>query len=239
MAMTDQFLEIMTRDFLVHEYQKSGRSATSIAAEIGCSTPTVIRYLKREGIHQKRSLRRGDLSGQEFNFLTAIKKVPCGADRKTRWVCRCRCGNEIVVLVKRLFNNKTKSCGCLLRGPQSDRYQGTPHISKSYWGSLCRSARDRGLKFSITIQEAEKIFLDQNGMCALSGIFLVPHTGRGSSKKWTASLDRKNSFDGYTTDNVQWVHKDINRMKWHYDQDYFIELCEAVSSHAKAGMDDN
>ena len=46
----------------------------------------------------------------------------------------------------------------------------------------------------------------------------------------TASLDRIDSSKGYVKDNVQWVHKDINRMKWNFPQDKFVKLCSFVAN---------
>jgi len=34
---------------------------------------------------------------------------------------------------------------------------------------------------------------------------------------------------GYTVDNIQWVHRDINLMKQALDLDYFIEMCKKVA----------
>lgn len=48
----------------------------------------------------------------------------------------------------------------------------------------------------------------------------------------TASLDRINSNLGYEPNNVQWVHKDINKMKLDYNQQYFINMCTYVVNHA-------
>ena len=44
----------------------------------------------------------------------------------------------------------------------------------------------------------------------------------------TASLDRIDSKKGYIEGNIQWVHKDINRMKWAFNEDYFIKLCNNI-----------
>jgi len=48
----------------------------------------------------------------------------------------------------------------------------------------------------------------------------------------TASLDRIDSSKGYVKGNLQWVHKDINMMKNHYNQKYFIEICKKVATNA-------
>lgn len=59
-----------------------------------------------------------DLSGQRFGRLTVIKKAqpymsPDKVSRMTKWVCRCDCGKETVVMGANLKNGMTRSCGCL------------------------------------------------------------------------------------------------------------------------------
>jgi hypothetical protein len=49
----------------------------------------------------------------------------------------------------------------------------------------------------------------------------------------TASLDRIDNNKGYTKDNIQWLHKNINLMKHCFDQKYFIELCNLISEKNK------
>ena len=79
------------------------------------------------------------------------------------------------------------------------------------------------------MEQAWQLFENQEHRCALSGLLLNfpkdrnPHGG-------TASLDRIDSDGDYTLDNVQWVHKDINKLKNAFNQSYFIELCKAVAS---------
>lgn len=50
-------------------------------------------------------------------------------------------------------------------------------------------------------------------------------------KQQTASLDRIDSSKGYVLGNIQWVHKDINKMKLDYDQDYFIDICRRIAEY--------
>ncbi len=45
----------------------------------------------------------------------------------------------------------------------------------------------------------------------------------------SASIDRIDSSKEYTIDNVQLVHKDVNLMKNHFNQDYFINMCKMIS----------
>ena len=58
-----------------------------------------------------------DLIGQKFGRLTVIKRAddyisPKG-QHKTRWLCRCECGNEKIVAGGDLTSGNTQSCGCL------------------------------------------------------------------------------------------------------------------------------
>jgi hypothetical protein len=90
--------------------------------------------------------------------------------------------------------------------------------------------RKKIYELTITMEQAWQLFEKQERTCALSGILLEfpkdrnPHGG-------TASLDRIDSKKDYTADNVQWVHKDINRLKNVFDQAHFINLCKAVAKN--------
>lgn len=56
-----------------------------------------------------------DITGHRFERLVALKRVkPEGKNsRMTYWLCKCDCGNEMVVNKVNLFRQHTKSCGCL------------------------------------------------------------------------------------------------------------------------------
>ena len=69
--------------------------------------------LKREKIHA----RRENLVGQKFGRLMVVEKAEdhiysSGAHR-SRYKCRCECGNEIITMANSLKNGACKSCGCL------------------------------------------------------------------------------------------------------------------------------
>ena len=60
-----------------------------------------------------------DLTNKRFDRLTVIQQsedyiTPCGMII-SQWLCRCDCGNEIIIRGSSLIRSKnaTKSCGCL------------------------------------------------------------------------------------------------------------------------------
>ena len=52
-----------------------------------------------------------DLTGQKFGRLTVIKRAE-NKGKRVAWLCKCECGNEIVIIGGNLKNGSTKSCGC-------------------------------------------------------------------------------------------------------------------------------
>lgn len=49
-----------------------------------------------------------DRTGHRYGKLTVL-----GSAGDKKWLCRCDCGNEIIVRSCNLSNGNTKSCGCL------------------------------------------------------------------------------------------------------------------------------
>lgn len=53
-----------------------------------------------------------NLIGQKFERLTVVERATNTSAGKTRWLCKCECGNHKTVLGEHLKNGHTKSCGC-------------------------------------------------------------------------------------------------------------------------------
>lgn len=52
-----------------------------------------------------------DLAGQKFNMLTVLEFYDV-QNGMSRWLCKCDCGNEVVVYGRHLKSGNTISCGC-------------------------------------------------------------------------------------------------------------------------------
>lgn len=128
---------------------------------------------------------------------------------------------------------KYKSCGCKKTQLQRKAfYQGHEELSLSHWNSIVRSAKIRNLTVEISIKEAWDKYIEQNKRCALSGE-LITFSTRTNTFDGTASLDRKDSTIGYTKENIQWVHKEVNEMKWDKTERDFLVWCEKIYKHNK------
>lgn len=56
-----------------------------------------------------------DLIGKRFGRLFVISESPHAKKECCRWMCRCDCGNEVVVYGINIKRGLTQSCGCLNR----------------------------------------------------------------------------------------------------------------------------
>lgn len=162
----------------------------------------------------------------EFVFLKQVGKY-----KRKYVICSCACGNTCTIRFDSI--NKTLSCGCLT-GSSMKRTLIQDHdwqnykINQTIMSEIKKNALRRNIVFNLDIKYLSKLFEQQKGKCALSGMSLQ-FSSLSTFK--TASLDRIDSREGYIEGNVQWVHKDINKMKTTFDQNNFIELCALVTKY--------
>jgi len=172
--------------------------------------------------------------GDKFGNLTVISRLK-NNKRTIYWNTKCACGKEIIVSSHALKSGR-KSCGCL-ENPSGSRHPsfiGIEDISGTTIGRIQRNAETRDIEHNVDKKYIWDLFLPQNKKCALTGMDI--QFGQQSRKKEkvreeTASLDRIDNSLGYIEGNVQWVHKDINKMKNNHSLEYFKKLCKLVSEH--------
>lgn len=226
--------DILTKNFLLKNYVVLNKSYKTIAEDVGCSSSAVEYHVKKCGIkpRPKRNPKAYCIKDQVFGRLTVLRQEKSTKDHKSRWLCRCKCGTEKIIPGHDLRAGATVSCGCYNR---EKSWLGHENLSGSYWSRLKKSAKIRGHSFDICIEDAWKIFVQQNKRCALTGVKIYLQRSYYNYRRkiviQTASLDRIDSKKGYTKDNIQWVHKDINCMKQQLDQTEFITWCRRVYEH--------
>jgi hypothetical protein len=149
------------------------------------------------------------------------------------WLCKCDCGKTIYKKRKYFQNPKSLlSCGCTRKwGNVYKKWKGVGLIPRQYFNTIQFRCKQKNIELSIDLDYMWKLFEQQNGKCALTGLSLK----FGSQKRnipTTASLDRIDSNKGYIPGNVQWLHKLVNICKNHFDQDYFIKTAKLVAIQA-------
>jgi len=118
-------------------------------------------------------------------------------------------------------NSKCQSC----TNKNAGKYEGIPY---SWYNAKKSQSVYRELTWNITIEHIWSLYVEQDGLCALSGLPIgwgkeVRATGH------TVSIDRIDSSIGYEPDNIQLVHKVCNSMKNDLSMDEFLNFIKHIS----------
>lgn len=147
-----------------------------------------------------------DLTGQKFNLLTVLERDY--SKRRVAWKCKCDCGNYTVVTSDALKRNEVKSCGCI-------KYRTKHSLTKTriyrIWVGMKQRCNNpnadsyeryggKGIKVCEEWDNAE------NG----STNFIEWAYENGYSDE--LSIDRIDSFKGYSPSNCRWVNKEIQTL---------------------------
>lgn len=112
-------------------------------------------------------------------------------------------------------------------------WNGCGELSHYHYNSIKLKSRNRNFEFKISIEDLWDLFIIQNARCKLSNLPIqLSLTGKQHRDCYqTASVDRIDSNKGYVLDNVQWVHKDVNRMKKDFPEKDFLFYCKSISDY--------
>lgn len=121
---------------------------------------------------------------------------------------------------KNFITKRAKELGLKRQKTNAAKY--FEEIVLSKFESYRKGAMIRNMVFEIEIQEVWDMFLRQNRKCALTGWNI------NFGKKQTASLDRIDSEKGYTSDNIQLIHKDINILKMDWSESFLFDASKAI-----------
>jgi len=148
-----------------------------------------------ERIHKKSA---NDLTGHRFGRLTVIERAG-SQNKQPTWLCKCDCGNEVVVLSGNLRRGNTKSCGCLhreiIRLPK-----GMAAFHKVIY-SMKANAKKRGYEWHLTNEQIAQLTKQPCHYCGAE-----PSQVCGDEKMYGNyiynGIDRVDNTKGYTIDNV-------------------------------------
>lgn len=222
--------DILTKEFLYDQYVVNNKSIHQIAKETGIQSPNSITqylakfHLRREPIRQAtQTLTEDFLQEQYIDNGLSLREISKLLGIKNRSVVKNALQKFNIPIRKH-----TKSQSYISAQLSRRKYE---EIAGSYWYTVIYAAHKRELVFDITPEYAWEIYLKQNRKCALSGMEIYFNECMNDKTTQTASLDRKDSKQGYIVGNIQWVHKKINRMKSNLNEVEFIQLCKMIAGN--------
>ena len=159
---------------------------------------------------------RLDLVGQKFHMLTVLKFYDV-QNGMSRWLCRCDCGNEVIVYGRHLKSGNTMSCGCYHKEHNHEfgyKHGGSNTRLYNIWcdmKSRCSNPNERAYKWyggkGISVCDEWKSDFAQFKNWALNN-------GYNDS----LTIDRVDSNKNYCPDNCRWItyKKNVERAKRRY-----------------------
>ncbi len=150
-----------------------------------------------------------DLTGQVFEYLTAVNRV-AGTPGHAKWLCICVCGAERIVSATNLKTGHTKSCGCRPKAPHPVRENKSTKVpGYSSWAAMlkrCLDSKHENFKHygakGVTVAP-----------CWVSD-FQAFITYLGPKPTPSHTVDRIDNSKGYEPGNVRWatrLEQNINR----------------------------
>lgn len=73
-----------------------------------------------------------DLTGQRFGRLTVVKRVANTKQNTAQWLCLCDCGSKSIVPSSSLVRGLTKSCGCLKKETNRQKFEQMKQRQKEF-----------------------------------------------------------------------------------------------------------
>lgn len=172
-----------------------------------------------------------DWTGARFDRLTAVE-IDKKVNSHVYWKFTCDCGKTISRVPANVRKNKYNACPECLKGEGSWAWKGFGEFPQSHYRTIYHSAQAKGFEFDVTREYLWELFLAQERRCVFTGWELSFTSSYNDKASRTASLDRIDSSRGYVEGNVQWVHRDVNKLKKNMTDKRFLELCHAVASHS-------
>jgi len=221
---------MIDKDWLIQKFVVQKLTLDEIGVLSGTDRYLVNFYRKKYGILPRNKLRRKFEVGQKVGEWTLINNFVL--DRRGYWKCKCSCGYIGNILASSLGSG---SNACRKCHPSKARKIYDRLVNDFYWKRLIKGAEKRKIEFNLTREYIEELLVNQNMKCALSGqnINIAKSLISQKNKETTASLDRIDNKKPYIEGNVQWVHKDVNMMKFTLELQRFIDLCEMITKNKR------
>lgn len=143
-----------------------------------------------------------DLTGKRFGRLTVVGRSQNDLAYGSKWMCKCDCGNTIVVLSNNLRRGNTQSCGCLRQELR---------LKHGKWGSKVYKAWDNMRERCVSSAPRYEKYYGSRGITVCDEwmrsfdafyeyVSKLPHFGEKGR-----TLDRINNDGNYEPGNVRWA----------------------------------
>lgn len=140
-----------------------------------------------------------DLTGKNVGFLKVIRPTGTSYKRDKLWICKCECGNELLVSASRLNKSRIKSCGCHNGDNFKKHGLGKTRISVIWSGMKQRCNHNKNHYENVLYCDEWNDFMN----------FYEWSMNNGYSDELT--LDRIDVTGNYEPSNCRWVSQKVQQ----------------------------
>lgn len=154
-----------------------------------------------------------DISGKRFGRLVAVSRrseTTSAGRKRSRWLCRCDCGNEIEVILGNLTTGSVKSCGCLAKEASGSRLRthGMPHTREyATWASMISRCHNPNAQAADNYGNRGIVVCDR-----WRNSFENFYADMGPRPSDCHSIERRDVNGNYEPGNCHWATGDVQSM---------------------------
>ena len=166
-------------------------------------------------------------------ILGSAKYIPTKSGGRYLWYCRCECGIEKWNSTTSLLYGRSMMCVACRNSDKNGSKEKNPNwkgfgeVPGVVLQRIRQNAQRRGrhIAVEITCECLDAQWKKQGGRCV--------YTNRELNILKDASVDRIDSLKGYTRDNIEWVHKDVNKAKMALSRKDFLRMVFEIQAHCR------
>ena len=209
---------------IIYLYQNKKWSANKIGKYYNCSHKKIIKILKENNIiirnRAEANIYTKNIIGKTFGRWIVLKY-----DKKSKYICQCRCGVKKSVSRNSLINKKSKSCGCWNSDKASRQSRSWKFLKKSLrrpislvYESYKRHAKIRKQVFYLSKEEFGTLIIQKCYYC-----------GKIDKRNFNG-IDRVDNKKGYTLQNCVACCNYCNHAKWNLSKTIFLNHINRIAN---------
>jgi hypothetical protein len=177
-----------------------------------------------------------DLQDMRFGKLTVISRAGTTEAGKTKWRCKCDCGQETVAQTAHLVDGRRVSCGCLKMDRTWLRKPAKLQVSKNLLRNYKKGAASRGYDFLLSIEEFNALIFGPCFYCGNNGYGhqTISHRCNNETIETVIAhngIDRMNNNLGYISANCVSCCEICNRAKMRMEFKDFVEYLDRMTAY--------